>query len=77
MSNYHPYYTISLPSRLSPESYIGMKKDDALIKSRQDGWIMHIAVEDGIHSPCSASLCYDRFQAYVSNGIVTGTGVIG
>lgn len=75
--NYHPYLSENLPSRPSPSSYIGMSKEDALASSTRDGWIMHIGYEDGVQLPCSASLCYHRFQAYVSNGIVTGTGVIG
>jgi hypothetical protein len=38
---------------------------------------MHIGYEDGVSFACSASLCYDRFLAYVKNGVVIGTGVIG
>lgn len=66
-----------MPARPTPSSYIGMTKEDAIKASKKDGWIMHIGYEDGIQLPCSSSLCYDRFQAYVNNGIVTGTGTIG
>lgn len=76
-SSYHPFLSETLPARPSPSSYIGMAKEEALASSKKDGWIMHIGFEDGVNLPCSSSLCYHRFEAYVSNGIVIGTGVIG
>lgn len=74
--NYNPFYEV-LPRRSSPSSYIGLTKEEALVAAKKEGWIMHIAVEDGVSFPCSASLCYHRFEAYVRSGIVTSTGVIG
>ena len=77
MSNFQPNRVEMLPARPSPTSYIGLSTEEALAKSKRDGWIMHIRYEDGVQLPCSASLCYHRFQAYVRNGIVIGTGEIG
>lgn len=76
-NSYAHSYVETLPARPSPSSYIGLTKEEALVSSKKDGWIMHVEYEDGIRFPCSASLCYHRFKAYVKNGIVTGTGVIG
>jgi len=66
-----------MPSRPDPGSYVGLTKEQAMAASIRDGWIMHIGYEDGVSFACSASLCYDRFLAYVKNGVVIGTGVIG
>lgn len=73
---YGPLYSLCR-ARPNPQSYIGMTKEAALEQTKTDGWIMHVALEDGVRLPCSASLCYDRFEAYVKNGVVTGTGIIG